>query len=241
MSNSIQEMNESISRVADNANKARSMTDEAGKLSVNGAILVQNTVDKIHIIATSVSNSSVVIKDLGVHSDKISNIVNVIKDIAEQTNLLALNAAIEAARAGEQGRGFAVVADEVRKLAERTAVSTREISSMIEMIQSRTHSAVQDMTEGATQVNMGVEMAEETGKSMNLIDSSSREVSSIVEEISNTLRDQKAASTNIAANVDKIAQMIVDNGITDREVSQLASGLNQLASQLESSVGKFKL
>jgi methyl-accepting chemotaxis protein len=241
MSNSIQEMNESISRVSDNASKARLMTDDAGKLSVNGALLVKSTVDKIHIIATSVSNSSVVIKDLGVHSDKISNIVNVIKDIAEQTNLLALNAAIEAARAGEQGRGFAVVADEVRKLAERTAVSTREISAMIEMIQTRTHSAVQDMTEGATQVNLGVEMAEETGKSMNLIDSSSREVSFIVEEISNTLRDQKVASTNIAANVDKIAQMIVDNGITDREVSQLASGLNQLASQLESSVGKFKL
>jgi methyl-accepting chemotaxis protein len=241
MSASVQEMNESISRVAENANKARSMTNEASELSVNGASLVRNTVEKIQNIATSVSNSSQVIQDLGVQSDKISGIVNVIKDIAEQTNLLALNAAIEAARAGEQGRGFAVVADEVRKLAERTAVSTKEITAMIDTIQNRTHSAVLGMTEGASHVNYGVEMAAKTGESMNRIDASTREVSAVVEEISNTLREQNAASNNITMNVDKIAQMIVDNGTTDREVSQLASGLEQLAARLEASVGKFKV
>jgi methyl-accepting chemotaxis protein len=241
MSASIQEMNESISRVAENANKAHTMTNEASELSVSGASQVQSTVEKIHNIAASVSNSSLVIQDLGVHSDKISSIVNVIKEIADQTNLLALNAAIEAARAGEQGRGFAVVADEVRKLAERTAVSTNEISKMIETIQSRTHTAVLGMTEGASHVSSGVQMVEKTGESMTRIDSSTREVTAIVQEISNTLRDQNAASSNIAANVEKITQMIVDNGTADREVSQLASSLELLAGQLEASVGKFKV
>ncbi len=241
MSCSIQQLNASINRVAEHANKAHTMTDEASVLSVNGASLVKNTVEKIHIIATSVSNSSQVIQDLGEHSDKISSIVKVIKDIAEQTNLLALNAAIEAARAGEQGRGFAVVADEVRKLAERTASSTKEISSMIDMIQNRTHSAVLGMAEGASQVNFGVEMAEKTGTSMTQIDTSSREVSAIVEEISNTLREQKLVSNNITEKVDIIMKMILDNANSDREVSELANGLEQLASQLESSVGKFKV
>ena len=134
-----------------------------------------------------------------------------------------------------------MVADEVRKLAERTAISTKEITSMIETIQNRTHNAVQGMNEGASHVSYGVEMAEKTGESMIRIDSSTREVSAVVEDISNTLREQNAANSNIATNVDKITQMIVDNGTTDREVSQLASGLEHLAAQLESSVGKFKV
>jgi methyl-accepting chemotaxis protein len=241
MAASVQEMNSSISRVAENAGQGRSMTDEASKLSVDGASLVRSTVDKIHSIASSVSTSSQVIADLGVQSDKISSIVNVIKEIADQTNLLALNAAIEAARAGEQGRGFAVVADEVRKLAERTALSTREIASMIGAIQTSTHSAVQGMAEGSAYVNDGVAMAERTGESMNLIDASARKVSAVVEDISNTLREQSATSSDIANSVEKIARMIEENGTTDREVSNSAKRLQELAESLMASVGKFKV
>jgi methyl-accepting chemotaxis protein len=241
MATSVQQVNGSISHVADNAGRARSMTDAASRLSIDGAVLVQSTIAKINHIASSVAHSSQVVRELGEHSGQISGIVKTIKEIADQTNLLALNAAIEAARAGEQGRGFAVVADEVRKLAERTTASTQEIATMIETIQKSTQSAVAGMAEGAHQVREGVELAAKTGESMKEIEASTREVSAVVEDISNTLREQSAASGNIADNVDQIVQMIEENAATDREESAAASCLEQLAEALKASVDQFKV
>ncbi|MBV5337239.1 MAG: hypothetical protein J0653_04540, partial [Deltaproteobacteria bacterium] len=196
---------------------------------------------EINNIAESVNSSNEIIHALGEQSTQISGIVNVIKEIADQTNLLALNAAIEAARAGEQGRGFAVVADEVRKLAERTTLSTKEIASMITTVQQDTQSAVSSMGEGREQVESGVQMAAKTGESMSLVQDATHQVINIVEDISTALREQSTASLQIAQNVEKIAQMTEENSAATNEVSRSANQLEQLAVDLKASVGHFRV
>jgi len=202
---------------------------------------VQSTISEINKIADSVSRSSEVIHTLGEQSTRISSIVNVIKEIADQTNLLALNAAIEAARAGEQGRGFAVVADEVRKLAERTSLSTKEIATMIDAVQHGMQSAVVRMAEGREQVGAGVQMAAKTGESMSRVQVATHQVINVVEDISTALREQSSASSQIAQNVEKIAQMTEENSAAISEVSRSANHLEQLAVALKSSVGHFRV
>jgi methyl-accepting chemotaxis protein len=241
MASSVRAMNLSIADVANNANRASKVTEGASELSAEGAILVKHTIVSINAIAASFSRSSQVIQDLETQSEKIASIVNVIKEIADQTNLLALNAAIEAARAGDQGRGFAVVADEVRKLAERTAESTKQIAATIDTVQKSTQIAVHGMAEGAAQVVSCVEMADRTGKSIDLINSRIIDASDIVAAISNALREQTEVSSRIADNVSKIEKMIADNIATDNEESLAAGSLGQLAETLKSCVGKFKV
>jgi methyl-accepting chemotaxis protein len=188
-----------------------------------------------------VNESARIINDLGQQSEKISAIVNVIKEIADQTNLLALNAAIEAARAGESGRGFAVVADEVRKLAERTTKSTQEISGMIGAIQSGTQNAVASMTSGVSRVNNGVTLATRAGESIRVIESNARQVVETVADISSSLREQSAASTEIAKNVERIAQMAEENSSAVAENASTATHLERLSEGLEAEVCRFKL
>jgi methyl-accepting chemotaxis protein len=192
-------------------------------------------------IAGVVTNSSTAITSLGEQSHQISNIVNVIKEIADQTNLLALNAAIEAARAGEQGRGFAVVADEVRKLAERTAQSTQEIAAMIQGIQGSTDDAVGGMAQGIACVDEGVEMVGQAGSSMERIQEGVQKVLSSVGDISVALKEQSATSHLIAQNVQSIAQMTEETSTIVKEVSVSADRLEQMAMQLKQTVGQFKL
>lgn len=241
MAAAVEQVTVSISHVAESAASARSLSEETGSLSTEGKNLVQDTISEINKIADSVALSSDVIHTLGEQSDKISSIVKVIKEIADQTNLLALNAAIEAARAGEQGRGFAVVADEVRKLAERTALSTKEIANMIDAVQHGTQSAVQRMEEARSQVGSGVQMAAKTGDSMARVQLATHQVVDVVEDISTALREQSSASTQIAQNVEKIAQMTEENSASISAVSQSADQLERLAVVLKSSVGHFKV
>lgn len=241
MAAAIEEITVSIAHVSDNSNNAQAMALEAENQSGHGATAVQNAVGEMNKISDSVGRSTQVIRDLGEKSNQISGIVRVIKEIADQTNLLALNAAIEAARAGEQGRGFAVVADEVRKLAERTSTSTQEIAKMIEAIQHCTHSAVEGMEQSSSQVREGVEMAAQASETMTRIEASTRQVQDAVKEISSALREQSSTSTQLAQNVERIAQMTEENGASAKESAQSAIHLEELATTLKTAVDRFKV
>ncbi len=241
MAAAVEEMTASVGNVAANADGVRSMAAEARSLSEEGSGIVKSAITDINRIADSFRHSAELIQTLSTQTDEISSIANVIKEIADQTNLLALNAAIEAARAGEQGRGFAVVADEVRKLAERTTQSTQEIATMIAAIQSGTQSAVQGMDAGGAQVGQGVRMAAQAGDSMVQIEASTRKVLDAAAEISAALREQNTASNLISQNVEKIALMAEENGMAVKEVTQAAEHLEGLAGTLKTSVGMFKM
>jgi methyl-accepting chemotaxis protein len=238
---SVEEMTVSINFVTDSAKSAHALADEARKFSIEGAKHVQETVGEINTISGSVENSTHAVRVLGEQSQKISGIVGVIREIADQTNLLALNAAIEAARAGEQGRGFAVVADEVRKLAEKTTSSTQEISTMIGEIQQGTQTAVKHMELGTSQVEKGVTVAAATGEAMNSIEAGAVKVLAAVDEISTALQEQATASNQISQGVERIAQMTEENSAAVNEVSRAAGELQKLATTLKGNVGRFKL
>ncbi|MBI3479347.1 MAG: methyl-accepting chemotaxis protein [Nitrosomonadales bacterium] len=241
MAAAVEEMTVSIDHVSSNAQDARSSASHWGELSEQGAGVIQNAVAEMSKIEGSVKESSQIIETLAQQSQEITNIVNVIKEIADQTNLLALNAAIEAARAGEQGRGFAVVADEVRKLAERTAKSTQEITAMIAKIQGATREAVTSMESGVAQASSGVVMANQAGESITQIKAEVAQVAKVISNISDSLKEQSAASRDIASNVEKIAQMSEENSAAVEQAAGSAKHLEQLASSLQGTVGRFKV
>ncbi|NMF97214.2 methyl-accepting chemotaxis protein [Aromatoleum toluolicum] len=237
----IEQMTVSIDQVSASATEAESISRHAGNLSEEGGEVIHGAVAEMGNIAQTVSHSSQVIEALEQKSGEISAIVNVIKDIADQTNLLALNAAIEAARAGEQGRGFAVVADEVRKLSERTGQSTREIAEMIASIQTGTRSAVSSMETGVRQANQGVTLANQAGESITGIKSSAAGVAHAVCEISLALKEQSAASNEVAINVARITEMSEENSEATRQTAEAAQRLAELAGLLQRSVGHFSV
>ncbi|GGP23285.1 methyl-accepting chemotaxis protein [Silvimonas iriomotensis] len=169
---------------AQNARHAYTISEETDVVSEQGKQVIHRAAQEMHEIANTVQSASKMIEDLGAKSSQIGSIVSTIKEIADQTNLLALNAAIEAARAGEQGRGFAVVADEVRKLAERTGVSTTEIAGMTGKIQEGTRSAIESMGICVTQANDGVNLARQAGDAITRISESSKQVVRVIGEFS---------------------------------------------------------
>ena len=240
MAASVEQMSVSIDHVAENSRETYAAAQQAGELSTKGSEIVHSSAAEMLKIADSVNHSTQVMQTLGEQSNQISAIVNAIKEIADQTNLLALNAAIEAARAGEQGRGFAVVADEVRKLAERTTKATVEIGTMIGAIQSGTQSAVASMDEGASKVRGGVELANQAGDSMHRINQGAGQVIAAVSEITNALGEQSAAAGQLAVSVERIARMSEQNSVEVGEIASTAERLEQLASSLAGAVGKFK-
>jgi methyl-accepting chemotaxis protein len=241
MAAAVEQMTVSISHVSDSAREADSVTAETGKMSQEGNRIIQDTVADLQAISQTVGDAAETIQKMGDSSQKISNIVQVIKEVADQTNLLALNAAIEAARAGEQGRGFAVVADEVRKLAERTAKATTEISGMIDEVQSGAQSAVGTMNLAVTRVEKGVDMAQRASVSILGISESAQRVIAAVNEISSALREQSMASNEIAANVEKNAHMSEENSAATREAANLAKHLGELAAGTRAAVSQFKV
>ena len=240
MAAAMEEMTVSIDQVAENAKEAHGISTDAGNASQQGAQVIHNAAEEMRQIAQAVQASSSIIEELGHQSDQITSIVNTIKEIADQTNLLALNAAIEAARAGEQGRGFAVVADEVRKLAERTSVSTQEIGETITKIQSGTRNAVSSMEQGVTQVERGVELANEAGSSINQIQAGAERVNEVVNDITGAIREQSTASSEMAKSIEHIAQMSEESAKAITATADAARHLQELSQSLHGAVSRFK-
>jgi methyl-accepting chemotaxis protein len=241
MAAAVEEMTVSIDQVAENASEAHTITIHAGDLSNKGTHIIQNASTEMHKLSEAVQSSSRVIEELGSQSNQITSIVNTIKEIADQTNLLALNAAIEAARAGEQGRGFAVVADEVRKLAERTSLSTTEIAGMVGKIQNGTRTAVESMETGVAQAVKSVDLASQAGTSITEIRDGSMRVMDVVNSISDAIREQGAASSEIARNIEQIASMSEEGARAVQQTTEAARHLQQLSASLHASVSRFKL
>jgi methyl-accepting chemotaxis protein len=237
----VEQQNASFDRVAERARDSESVVKEAGRGSSEGETVMKQATQEMTRIVETVSRSSGIIQELGDQSTRISEIVGVIREIADQTNLLALNAAIEAARAGEQGRGFAVVADEVRKLAERTAASTGEIAAMIESVRAGTDNAVNAMREGSERVNQGVAMTERAAVSMNGIKQGSDRVVEAVGDISAAIAEQVAANRRIAQDIERIAQLTERNANAVREVVDAVDGLEGQAGNLHTAVARFRV
>src|SRR5581483_1396072 len=204
----MEELSASVNHIADKTNETARTAGRACQEANGGEGQIQGLVAHMNRIADSVASASRTIEALGARSQEITNIVKTIKDIADQTNLLALNAAIEAARAGEQGRGFAVVADEVRKLAERSANATTEIGSMIDSIQEETARVVASMKTGGEFVQQGVGQVSQAGDAISRIGAAVREIVQLADEVAASVRQQSAASQDIAARMERIAHTV---------------------------------
>ena len=240
MAAAVEQMTVGVDHISRNAQDAQDCSRQSDAVAAEGAGIVNDVVGDIRDIAETVNQTADAVEALGRQSEEISAIVGTIKDIADQTNLLALNAAIEAARAGEAGRGFAVVADEVRKLAERTTKSTQEIAAMISAIQSGTETAVVSMKRGVDRVATGVEQAQHAGSTIAQVQVQSQRVVEAVSEISVALREQAAASTEIAQNVERIAQMAEENNAAASGNAATADSLRRLAETINQEVSRFR-
>jgi PAS domain S-box-containing protein len=229
----------SMGQVVANAQEARNISERSEQTCSTGVAVIHQAVMSMEQIAAMVREATAVVMTLGSQSEQISSVVKVIREIAEQTNLLALNAAIEAARAGEQGRGFAVVADEVRKLAERTTNSTEEIARMISSIQNGMRDAVANMEGGVGRVNEGVRNANEAGEAIKRIQEGAQRVVQVVSDISNALRGQGIASEDIAQHVEHIARMSEDNNAVAQQTSQDAHHLLGAVEKMQNTVSRF--
>ena len=237
----VEELTASIANIAESARNAEQMTQDAGRVSQQLVGEVRESSDEIALISKTIEQLETVLKGLDSRSMEINNIVGVIKDVSDQTNLLALNAAIEAARAGEQGRGFAVVADEVRKLAERTGGSTVEIGNMIQLIQEETKSAVSSMESAVQQVHDGVGKSRALSQSIEQIEKNAREVKQALGSIASATAEQSAASHEIARNIDRIHEMSESSDASIQKTQSETSKLRSLAQELRLLMDKFKV
>ncbi len=235
------EMSQTVVDIAKNSSNISSSAGHTAKIADEGRQIVTKSVEEVKAIAETVNESAKLMFSLGERSKQIGEIVNVIKDIADQTNLLALNAAIEAARAGEQGRGFAVVADEVRKLAERTAKATSEISNMIGSIQEEMDKAVVSMEDGTKRVEIGVEFSAQAGESLGKIVESVGELQTMIQQIATATEEMSTASEQISGDIETIANVSKETSVSSEQVSQASSDLSRLAGDLQKVVGMFRM
>ncbi|MEJ2793456.1 methyl-accepting chemotaxis protein [Iodobacter sp. LRB] len=237
----IEEVSVGINLIAENALATETMSHVAETNARQAEFGVRATSGEIAKIEAVVKAQSVLMNGLRARSTEISNVVGVIRGIADQTNLLALNAAIEAARAGEQGRGFAVVADEVRKLAENTSNATLDIGKMITLIQDETMQAAQGMELALQQVEEGVELSREAADQIAEITAGTNKMSESVHHIAKTTALQSKATEDISHNVDKINTMVHDNNQALQQVRDAARNLSDLSSDLQKAVDRFKV
>lgn len=241
MAQAIEEMTSGVNAIAGHASQTARNAQEARELSIEGARVVSSASSEIDLIARSVEQSAQVISALGERSQAISGIVKVIREIADQTNLLALNAAIEAARAGEQGRGFAVVADEVRKLAERTSAATSEIGTMIAAIQTETGAAIVSIKQGSEQARAGAELARQAASSLEQINRGAQQTMERVDEIAQSISRQGDEADKVVGNVRQIMSMVERNADGAAKTLDEAHELDSLALNLHEISNVFRL
>ncbi|MCE1243400.1 methyl-accepting chemotaxis protein [Oryzomicrobium sp.] len=237
----IEELTVSINHVSDSTTDSSRLAADSDTQARTGRDTLLRMVDEITRVSEVVNTAATQVAALEGQSAQISHIVSVIRDIADQTNLLALNAAIEAARAGEHGRGFAVVADEVRKLSERTAQSTSEITQMVSAIQESTRQVVAGIQAGVTSVDTSVTLAREAGDTVSQLQEMAQRVAQLVGDVAEALREQSSASTDVARRVEEIATHAEENSATTAETAGAARTLDGVARNMQEVVGRFRL
>src|SRR5208337_5239429 len=235
------EMSQTVIDIAKNSSDIASSSADTLKTAEDGALIVSKTVNEVQEISATVEDLAKIMTALGDRSKQIGDIVSVIKDIADQTNLLALNAAIEAARAGEQGRGFAVVADEVRKLAERTIKATVEIGEMINAIQAETDKAVVSMGEGTKKVKVGVELANHAGEGLHKIVDSVNGLQTMVQQIASATEEMSTVSEQISGDIEVIASVSRETSAGSCQIGQESSNLSKMAIELRTDISHFRV
>jgi methyl-accepting chemotaxis protein len=237
----VEQMAKSIAVNSENAGEAAQTAEQAKSAAEQGGKVVLDTVTEMKQIANVVRESAATIHNLGKSSDQIGEIIGVIEHIADQTNLLALNAAIEAARAGEQGRGFAVVADEVRKLAEQTTKATKQIAGMVQQIQTESHGAVHSMANATKRVDEGIVLADQAGVSLRDIVDISQKVTHMVSQIAVANEEQSSTSEQISKNMEAIASVTQQTASGTQQIARAAEDLNRLTETLQHLVNQFRL
>ena len=238
---SVQQVNDNISGVSERTDHAAALARESGEAAESGGITIGEMITRIEHMSETVCSAANNISHLQEQVDSVSSVVMVIREVADQTNLLALNAAIEAARAGEQGRGFAVVADEVRKLAERTSVSTRQIEEVIGQIQEGSQAAVQSMQAAVQMVQEGGESAGQARQALDAIRDGSVRVRELVEEIVVGVSEQRTATEEIATQFASINDALSENNSAARRTSASVGDLEQLAGKINEEVQKYRI
>jgi methyl-accepting chemotaxis protein len=236
-----EEMSSTSADIARNCTLAAELSSKTMDSASNGATVVQESIRVMNVIADRVRQTSSAIEALGSRSEEIGEIVGTIEDIADQTNLLALNAAIEAARAGEQGRGFAVVADEVRALAERTTKATREIGGMIKSIQNETRVAVHTMEEGVHEVANGAESSQKSGRAIEEIINHINDISMQISQIATAAEQQTATTGEVTMNIHQITEVVHQTAQGAEESAVAAAQLAEQGQMLQGLVSNFKL
>lgn len=237
----IEQMAHSVDEVANKTSEAAQNATQAGASAEQGGKVVAQTVREMEQIEQVVGTASATVTQLGKRSEQIGAVIKVINDIADQTNLLALNAAIEAARAGEHGRGFAVVADEVRKLAERTAVATEEVAKSIHTIRAETDSAVKQIGEGVGIVRKGVERASESGVSMKKIVEDSGKITCLIQSIAAAGEEQASAAEQITKSVGSVRSVSRETAQGVSQAAEAAADLSRRSEELRALVTRFKV
>lgn len=237
----VEQMTKTILETTRNASNAAEYSKTAGHTANNGGEVIKETVNGMNQIADVVNNAASIVKELGNNSNQIGEIVQVIEDIADQTNLLALNAAIEAARAGEQGRGFAVVADEVRKLAERTTKATKEIATMIRQIQRDTGNAVTSIESGTKRVDMGKDLAKRAIVSLDEIMKSTTLVIDSINQVASASEEQSSAAEQISRSIENISNVSQESAKGLQQISRASEDLNNLTTNLQNLISKFDI
>jgi len=241
VSDAVDEMAVSIDMVSYNAAESSSVAERSVDIANKGAIVVQNTIDGMDKIRGQIQETAKRIKRLGESSQEIGDIVSLINDIADQTNILSLNAAIQASMAGDAGKGFAVVADEVQRLAERSGAAAKQISALVKTIQSDTNEAVSSMEQTTAEVVHGTQLAQDAGVALGEIEGVSKSLAEIIENISDAARKQAASAGNISATMKSIQEISSQTTEGVRATAEAVGGLAGMTNELRSSVTRFKI